>query len=102
MIPKPLSESQLALLRQVHYGTRELLKAEMGRGAPKMFDPLRQRGQPIDPNTFERFGGLQALAPFSAVRQPVAVGTPVTGRPPRRSRYVEFHVTGCMSSRWLC
>jgi hypothetical protein len=55
MIPKPLSESQLALLRQVHYGTRELLKAEMGRGAPRMFDPLRQRGQPIDPNTFERF-----------------------------------------------
>jgi hypothetical protein len=55
MIPRPLSDRQLALLRQVHYGTRELLKAELGRGEPRMFDPVWQRGQPVDPDTFERF-----------------------------------------------
>jgi len=32
----------------------------------------------------------------------IAVGTPVARRPPHRSRYVEFHVTGCMSRGQLC
>jgi hypothetical protein len=94
MIPRPLSDRQLALLRQVHYGTRELLKAELGRGAPKTFDPVWQRGQPVDPDTFDRFsreGLIQNVKAPAGTSSPARASTQSrhtqrTRNEPRRSR----------------